>query len=88
MEVKIPKEEKELELQELIMHLDEGFIRSKRSGLYKYLLEALEKPLIERVLEKTDGNQFKASRILGINRNTLRSKIKKLGINVEKWKIV
>ncbi|OGW76751.1 MAG: hypothetical protein A3I73_05425 [Omnitrophica bacterium RIFCSPLOWO2_02_FULL_45_16] len=47
---------------------------------------AVEKPLIEQTLEKTAGNQSKAAKILGINRNTIRSKIKKLGIDAKKWK--
>ncbi|MEK9149755.1 MAG: helix-turn-helix domain-containing protein [Candidatus Desantisbacteria bacterium] len=45
---------------------------------------AIEQPLIEKVLEKTGGNQVQAARILGINRNTLRSKIKRLGIKIKK----
>lgn len=48
---------------------------------------AVEKPLIEQTLEKTAGNQLRAAKILGINRNTIRSKIKKLGIDAKKWKI-
>ena len=42
--------------------------------------------MIEYALERADVNQLKAARILGINRNTIRSKIKKLAINLERWK--
>ena len=56
--------------------------------IYKFVLEAIEKPLIEDILRKTNGNQMKAAKILGINRNTMRSKIKKLGIDARKWKIL
>ncbi|MBD3264390.1 MAG: hypothetical protein GF375_04730 [Candidatus Omnitrophica bacterium] len=58
----------------------------EESNLYKTLLREVEKPLIESVLEDTEGNQIKAARVLGINRNTLHSKIKKLGIRVEKFR--
>jgi two-component system nitrogen regulation response regulator GlnG len=54
--------------------------------LYKSVIQAIEKPLIENTLERTAGNQLKAARILGINRNTIRSKIKKLGIDPKRWK--
>ena len=50
------------------------------SGVYARLLPLVEKPLIETTLEVTAGNQLKAAKILGINRNTLRKKIKELGI--------
>jgi len=59
---------------------------SAPGGLYKAIVEKVERPMIEQVLELTEGNQLKAARMLGINRNTIRSKIKKLGINVNKWK--
>jgi DNA-binding protein Fis len=55
--------------------------------LYKSSVMGMEKDLISSVLARTDGNQLKAAKILGINRNTLRSKIKKLGINTEQWKV-
>ncbi len=58
----------------------------KKNDLYKTILRSIEKPLIEHVLERVEGNQLKAARILGINRNTMRSKIRKLGIDVSKWK--
>jgi len=50
--------------------------------LYRTIIDSTEKDLIEVVLDKTEGNQIQASDILGINRNTLRAKIKKLGIKV------
>jgi len=49
---------------------------------YKNVISAVEKPLLEDALFEAKGNQLKAARILGINRNTLRTKIKKLGIDV------
>ena len=59
---------------------------SKKPGFYHSVIEATEKPLIEKTLERTYGNQIKAAELLGINRNTLRSKIRKLGIEVNRWK--
>ena len=44
-------------------------------SLYHLIINGVEKPLIEIVLTETNGNQTLASKILGINRNTLRKKI-------------
>ncbi|MCG9129931.1 sigma-54-dependent Fis family transcriptional regulator [Candidatus Poribacteria bacterium] len=44
--------------------------------LYAKITAVFEKPLFEIVLEYTDGNQSKASEILGINRNTLSARLK------------
>jgi two-component system nitrogen regulation response regulator GlnG len=74
-------------LEKKIVELDDSLYKEKQGTLYKYVLEAIEKPLIERALERTYGNQLKAAKILGINRNTMRTKIKKLGIDPNKWKI-
>tara|TARA_A100001015_G_scaffold217989_1_gene244993 strand:- start:1019 stop:2434 length:1416 start_codon:yes stop_codon:yes gene_type:complete len=52
--------------------------------LYEKLIEEFEKPLIKKALEFCKGNQIKTALILGINRNTLRKKIKKLKIVVNK----
>jgi DNA-binding protein Fis len=60
---------------------------AKIGTVYKIVVETIEKPLIEKALERTFGNQIKAAKILGINRNTLRAKIHKLGIRPEQWKI-
>jgi two-component system nitrogen regulation response regulator GlnG len=45
-------------------------------GLYDRVLHQMEPPLIRAVLAATRGNQLKAAEVLGINRNTLRVKIK------------
>src|SRR5262249_24870194 len=51
-------------------------------NVYRDLLERVERPLIESALLRTEGNQIRAARLLGINRNTLRKKIADLGISV------
>jgi two-component system nitrogen regulation response regulator GlnG len=48
--------------------------------LHAAVVAAVERPLIELVLEQTGGNQLRAADLLGINRNTLRKKITSLGI--------
>ena len=50
--------------------------------LYAAVVAAVERPLIELILEQTGGNQLRAADLLGINRNTLRKKITSLGIPV------
>ena len=70
-----------------VIELEKALYDEKRGVLYRTVLDAIEKPLIEYVLERTEGNQLKASRILGINRNTMRAKIKKLGIDIKRWKV-
>ena len=52
----------------------------KQLDLYNKLITEFEKPLIKKTLELCGGNQIKASMLLGINRNTLRKKIKTLKI--------
>lgn len=52
------------------------------SKLYRRVIDSVEKKLIASVLQKTEGNQLQAAEILGINRNTLRMKIKKLDIDL------
>lgn len=51
-------------------------------GLYDRILKELEVPLISLSLMATKGNQIKTAKMLGINRNTLRKKIKELEIDV------
>jgi two-component system nitrogen regulation response regulator GlnG len=51
-------------------------------GLYNRVLAQIEVPLINAALVATAGNQIKAAELLGINRNTLRKKIRYHGISV------
>jgi len=52
------------------------------SGLYERVIREVERPLITRTLRATRGNQIKAAEVLGLNRNTLRKKIRELDIPV------
>lgn len=52
------------------------------SGLYDRVLREIERPLILLCLGATRGNQIKAAEVLGLNRNTLRKKIRELDIPV------
>ena len=52
------------------------------TGLYDRVLREIERPLIALTLKATRSNQLKAARVLGINRNTLRKKIKALDISI------
>ena len=51
-------------------------------GLYDRVLREMERPLIELSLSATRGNQIRAAKLLGLNRNTLRKKIRDLDIQV------
>ena len=51
-------------------------------GLYDRVLTEMEYPLILAALTATRGNQIKAADLLGLNRNTLRKKIRELGVSV------
>jgi two-component system nitrogen regulation response regulator GlnG len=52
------------------------------AGLYGRVLRKIEFPLITAALAATRGNQIRAAELLGLNRNTLRKKIRDLGIKV------
>lgn len=55
-------------------------------GLYQTVLKEVEVPLINLTLSLCDGNQIKAAKLLGINRNTLRKKIKDYDLVVTRGK--
>ena len=45
--------------------------------VYQLVLKEVEPPLLESVMKFCNGNQSKAAKVLGINRTTLRTKLKK-----------
>lgn len=53
--------------------------------IYASAIAAFEKPLIEHALGRTNGNQLRAAKLLGINRNTLRKRISELSIEPDRF---
>jgi len=85
-DISLPKRKQKKEsLEDMLEKKLEPFIE-KTSGrgkeeLYDSIMPFMERPLIKLVLKKTGFNQIKAAELLGINRNTLRKKIKELKIS-------
>jgi two-component system, NtrC family, nitrogen regulation response regulator GlnG len=52
------------------------------AGLYDRVLREIERPLLQLSLAATRGNQIRAAELLGLNRNTLRKKLRELDIEV------
>lgn len=80
--------EKDPLLEDFVERKLKDFVQKIRAGrgrnLYTLLLREIEKPLIRHILRETGGNQVQAATILGINRNTLRKKIKQFRIPVKR----
>ncbi len=66
--------------------IEEFFITVKTGEIYRSVIDDMERILIEKALERSCGNQLIASKILGLNRNTLRTKIRKLHIDMGRFK--
>lgn len=64
-------------LQQYFLDLD----GHEPSGLYQLLLTEVERPLLEVVMHYAQGNQTRAAQVLGINRGTLRKKLKQYGLD-------
>ena len=77
-----------LALEEFLEHRLKDFIKQMNASggrnLHPMLLREIERPLITITLRETNGNQIQAAHLLGMNRNTLRKKIKELKIRVYK----
>ena len=81
----VPKPRSRISLTEILEERISGMIaemdlRSNGYCLYDEVLNVVERTLLQSSLEKTKHVQLKTARFLGINRNTLRRKIKELGI--------
>ena len=50
------------------------------TNLYRQVVDEVERPLLEVIMKHTRGNQSKAAQCLGLNRATLRTKLKRHGL--------
>ena len=73
-------------IQECIKDNLEGYFQDLRGAephaVYDMVVNAVERPMLEVVMLRAEGNQSKAAQWLGINRNTLRKKIRELDMQV------
>ncbi|MFC1570732.1 helix-turn-helix domain-containing protein [Candidatus Omnitrophota bacterium] len=67
--------------------IDKIFLTIGRGKVYNKVIDDTEKMLIEEALKRSFGNQSIAAKLLGINRNTLHAKVRKLKIDPMKFKI-
>ena len=74
----------ENEIARCVRRTLDGYFRDldgeKPSDIYDMVISCVEKPMLELVLHRVGGNQTQAAELLGMNRNTLRKKIKLYGI--------
>jgi len=74
----------ETEMARVVRRAIDGYFKDldgeKAAGVYDMVIGSVEKPLLESVLTRVRGNQSHAAELLGINRNTLRKKIKAYNI--------
>lgn len=75
----------ESELSRTVRRAIDSYFRDldgqKPHAVYEMVIHCVERPMLESVLERADGNQSRAAEILGLNRNTLRKKMKEHGLN-------
>ncbi len=75
---------KENEIASCIRKAINGYLNDldgeKPCHIYNMVMHSVEKPLIEIAMQHTKGNQTQAADLLGINRNTLRQKMKQYQI--------
>lgn len=55
----------------------DGINENEPSNVYRLVIDEVEKPLLDAMMKYTNGNQSKAAKYLGINRATLRTKLKR-----------
>ena len=76
----------ENEMARVVRRAIDGYFKDldgeRARGVYDMVINCVEKPLLESVLHRVQGNQTHAAQMLGINRNTLRKKMKAHGIKL------
>ncbi len=74
------------QIEDIVRSSLEGYFRDLRgtepAGLYDMMVRTLEKPMLEVVMARAEHNQSRAAEWLGLNRNTLRKKIRDLDLRV------
>ncbi|MDA0237325.1 MAG: Fis family transcriptional regulator [Proteobacteria bacterium] len=72
------------DLSNAVKHAVESYFKDlegeKAHGIYNMVIDTVEKTLVEDILKRSDGNQSEAAQKLGLNRNTLRAKMKKFNV--------
>ena len=76
-----PATSQEQGLQEIIYNLVNKFLAENKGSsindLYDMILQEVEPPLLQAVMEKKRGNQLQAAKLLGISRGTIRKKLQR-----------
>ncbi|MEW5768615.1 MAG: helix-turn-helix domain-containing protein [bacterium] len=65
-------------LEKAIEELEEIFLTWDDEALYGFILEVVEKPLLEKLLERTGGDQEKVAKILHVDQQTIQAKIEEI----------
>jgi DNA-binding protein Fis len=72
-------------LEDIIERKMQDCVRGLRgqatANLHALVISLVEKPLLQAVMRETRGNQVRAAQLLGINRNTLRKKLREHGVD-------
>ncbi|HET8807254.1 MAG TPA: DNA-binding transcriptional regulator Fis [Methylophaga sp.] len=80
----VSSENRHAPLKECVEHALRSYFQqldgTPTANLYDMLMTEVEVPLLRATLEHTHGNQCRAAEILGINRGTLRKKLKQYGL--------
>ena len=66
--------------------VEKSFYDVNSGQVYTKAIDEIQKVVIVKALEYSHGNQLRTAKILGIHRNTLRTKINKFGISLDKWR--
>ncbi len=66
---------------ELVPAIVEALLASRATGVHREAMTMLERPLLAHMLDRSGGNQLRAARVLGLNRNTLRKRCRALQVS-------